>query len=173
MIWYKVYILRTSYVETFQGDERWLIRDLGWKIIFRELRTCGNNSGMSSSSESERYAPNANRIELSMRYAPAITCLKNACYHYWYHKSEDCWGWCFNKGHESIITLSLWHFPCSSYIMIRICTNWIDATIKMEVRCVWVTGKCASYRQRSEPCYYMVKYPQTGLKQIAYSPHNK
>ena len=90
----------------------------------------------------------------------------NAWYHYWYYKSAAYWGWVFNPGHDSIITLSLRLFLCSSYVIHRLCTIGIAATIEMEVQCAWVAGKNVSYVRQSDPRYYMVKYSHTGLEQV-------
>ena len=58
-----------------------------------------------------------------------------------------------------------------SYVMRRICTNGIAASIKMEVQCEWVAGKtcvrCTTVGQQIDPHYYMVRYSYTGLEQVS------
>ena len=55
--------LRITY-ELRRENLKWLfMHELGWKPIPYKLQTCGNNSGISSWSESELQGPNAYRIE--------------------------------------------------------------------------------------------------------------
>ena len=61
-------------------------------------------------------------------------------------------------------------FLHSSYVISRIFTNGIDETTKTEVWYAWVAGKTyvrwKRVRQRTYPCYYMVKYSHTGLEHV-------
>ena len=89
---------------------KWLLMHvLGWKTTPCGMRTCGTNSDVPSSSESELQGPNAYIIELCIHYAPMLMFMMNALYHYWCHKSAVCRVWVFNLGQESIITSTFFY----------------------------------------------------------------
>ena len=168
LIWYKVYVLRKSYRKKCRSDY--------WCVTWVENPFLAN-CGLVVQIVVSRIHQKCNRRCLMYRKFNYL-CIRNL--RFWL-----LWTW-----HTTICNTSPQfardgfqprsrinnHFDIflrSLYLICRPFTNVIATKTEMKMRCAWDAGKTCVIRirveQRTDPCYYMVKYSHTGLENVSRS----